>query len=62
LTDIALVDELSAFASRERGITTQLIAHLAEFDARRRYLAAGFPSLFAYCVEVLRVSEAEAYN
>jgi hypothetical protein len=62
LTDIALVDELSAFASRERGITTQLIAHLAEFDARRLYLAAGFPSLFAYCVEVLRVSEAEAYN
>jgi hypothetical protein len=31
-------------------------------DARKLYLGAGFPSLFTYCCEILRLSEAEAYN
>jgi hypothetical protein len=62
LSDAELVAELTSLASRERGATAHLIAHLAEFDARRLYLAAGFPSLFAYCTEVLRLSEPEAYN
>jgi hypothetical protein len=62
LSDAALVTELASLAGRERGTTAQLIAHLAEFDARRLYLGAGFPSLFTYCVEVLRLSEAAAYN
>jgi hypothetical protein len=62
LSDAALVAEVRFLAGREWGVTAQLIAHLAEFDARRLYLPAGFPSLFAYCVEVLRLSESEAYN
>jgi hypothetical protein len=40
----------------------ELIAHLAEFDARRLHLGAGYSSLFAYCTQVLRLSEHEAYN
>jgi len=39
-----------------------LIAHLAEFDARRLYLSAGFSSLFTYCCEVLHLSEPATYN
>jgi hypothetical protein len=39
-----------------------LIIHLAEFDQRRLYLPAGFSSLFAYCIEVLRLSEHAAYH
>ena len=62
LSDAELVTEVRSLVERERGVTAHLIAHLAEFDARRLYLAAGFPSLFAYCVEVLRLSEGEAYN
>ena len=35
----------------------RLLAHLAEVDARRLYLPAGYPSLYAYCIEELRLSE-----
>src|SRR2546428_4680006 len=39
-----------------------VIAHLAELDARRLYLGAGFSSLFPYCCDVLPLSEPAAYN
>ena len=39
-----------------------LVTHLAEFESRDLHLAAGFPSLFAYCREVLRLSEHETYH
>ncbi len=53
---------LSIAARSERAATTELIALIAEFDARRLYLAAGYPSLFVYCRDVLHLSEHEAYN
>jgi len=53
---------VTTLAGREREATAHLVAHLAELDARRLYLGAGFSSLFTYCMEVLRLSEAEAYN
>jgi hypothetical protein len=62
LSDAELVAEVRSLASREHEATDHLIAHLAELDARRLYLGAGFSSLFAYCVEVLGLSEAETYN
>ncbi|MET0552719.1 MAG: hypothetical protein ABW221_06760 [Vicinamibacteria bacterium] len=62
LTDDALTIAVHRFATEERTSTAQLVAHLAEFDARRLHLAAGFPSLFAYCCEVLRLSEHATYN
>jgi hypothetical protein len=62
LSDTDLVAEVTSLAGREREATAHLIAHLAELDTRRLYLAAGFASLFTYCMEVLSLSEAEAYN
>jgi len=62
LSDAELVAEVKSLAGREREATAHLIGHLAELDARRLYLGAGFSSLFTYCIEVLRLSEAEAYN
>jgi hypothetical protein len=62
LSDAELVAQVRSLASRECEATAHLIAHLAELDARRLYLGAGFSSLFAYCVQVLRLSEAETYN
>ena len=62
LSDDELVAKVASLAGREREATADLIAHLAERDARRLYLGNGFSSLFTYCVEVLRLSEAEAYN
>ncbi|PYQ21546.1 MAG: hypothetical protein DMF79_07915 [Acidobacteria bacterium] len=49
-------------AELKRVATLNLVAHLAELDARRLYLGAGFSSLFMYCATVLRLSEHEAYN
>jgi hypothetical protein len=62
LTDDQLTTAVHGFATAERASTAQLVAHLAEFDARRLHLAAGFSSLFAYCCEVLRLSEHATYN
>jgi hypothetical protein len=56
------VDELAQLARSERRTTVSLIAHLAELDARRLHLRAGYPSLFMYCTQVLRLSEGGAYN
>jgi hypothetical protein len=57
LTDSELVENLTRCARAEREATALFIAHLAEMDARRLHLAAGFSSLFAYCLQVLRLSE-----
>jgi len=62
LDDQALLAELPRLAHAERSATVTLVARLAELDARRLYLGLGFPSLFAYCSTVLRLSDGEAYN
>src|SRR5262245_47035468 len=62
LTDAELVAAVARCARDERGATALLIAHLAEMDARDLHLAAGFSSLFAYCVSVLRLSESATYK
>ena len=62
LTNTELTEELIRLARSGRETTVCLVTHLAEFEARDLHLAAGFPSLFAYCTEVLRLSEHEAYH
>jgi hypothetical protein len=62
LSDGALIAEVTRCARDERHATAQLIAHLAELDARRLYLGAGHSSLFAYCHHALGLSEDAAYN
>src|SRR5262245_16171616 len=62
LDDKALLAELPRLARSERSATVELVARLAELDERRLYLGLGFPSLFAYCTSVLKLSEHEAYN
>jgi hypothetical protein len=62
LSDDALATEVAHLAHCERGATVKLIGRLAEFDARRLHLRAGYSSLFAYCTEFLRLSEHEAFN
>jgi len=62
LTNTELTEELIRLARSGRETTARLVTHLAEFEARDLHLAAGFPSLFGYCTEVLRLSEHEAYH
>jgi hypothetical protein len=53
---------LAALVAQARTTTATLLAHLAEFDARKLYLPAGYPSMFAYCVHELHLSEDAAYK
>jgi 5-methylcytosine-specific restriction endonuclease McrA len=62
LSDGQLAVALPAVAAQERGVTTRLLVHLAEFDDRRLYLPAGYPSMFAYCVGALHLSDDAAYK
>jgi hypothetical protein len=60
--DRTLVRDLDAIVARDRDTTAVLLAHVAEFDARRLYLPAGYPSMFQYCVRRLRMSEDVAFK
>ncbi len=62
LSNPELVARVTQLAQREREATAALIAHLAELDARRLYLAEGCSSLFTYCTQVLHLSEHAAYG
>ena len=62
LTDAQLLTEVEMLAEAQRDATATLIASLAELDSRRLYLDQGFPSLYQYCRERLRLSESAAYN
>jgi HNH endonuclease len=62
LSDDELLFEVKRLAARERESTAQLIASLAELDARRLYLGEGYSSLFTYCTQCLHLSEHAAYG
>src|SRR5258705_6985371 len=62
LSDAALLRELAALVAGDRITTASLLAHIAEVDARRLYVPAGYPSMYAYCVEELRLSEDAAFR
>jgi hypothetical protein len=62
LSDAELMAQVKALVARERDVTAELIAHLAELDTREVHLRAGYPSLFIYCRDALGLSEWEAYN
>jgi hypothetical protein len=62
LSDAELLTTLKRLAANERQATAQLVAHLAEMDARRLYLGEGCSSLFTYCTQLLRLSEHAAYG
>src|SRR5215467_4152516 len=62
LDDQDLIAEVERLAKDERRATVSLIAHLAELYGRRLHERAGYHSLFAYCVGVLRMSESAAYD
>src|SRR6266496_3419241 len=54
--------DLAALVAHDRATTARLLAHIAECDARRLYLPAAHPSMHAYCVHELRLSEDAAYK
>jgi hypothetical protein len=62
LSDDALIGEVKHLVEKERAAEAELLARLAEVDARKLYLREACPSMFAYCTDVLHFSESAAYH
>jgi len=62
LSNDDLIANTRRAAANERHATAELVALLAEIEARELYLGLGFSSLFAYCTRVLHLSEEAAYR
>ena len=61
VSDDELLRRLSDLLKQSRCCEADLIAHIAEVDARRVYARESASSMFVYCMEVLHLSEPEAY-
>jgi 5-methylcytosine-specific restriction endonuclease McrA len=62
LSNDTLRRDLRALVAHDRTTTVRLLIHIAEFDSRKLYRQDGYPSMFAYCVGELRMSEDVAYK
>jgi len=62
LSDDALLAGARSLVGRERRITAELVAHLAEIESRRLHVREGYSCLFLYCRDALGLSEHEAYG
>jgi len=60
-SDDELLRRLAELLAQTRRSEADLVAHIGEVDRRRLYAREASPSMFAYCTEVLHLSEAEAY-
>lgn len=60
-SDVTLLDEVQTLIRREKEIVCEVIEYLKEIENRKLHLARGFSSLFAFAIEFLGYSEAEAH-
>ena len=61
ISDDELLRRLIELMQQSRRVESDLVAHIGEVEERRLYAREASPSMFAYCTEVLHLSEAEAY-
>ena len=61
LSNDELLRRLFDVLKQSRRVESELVAHIAEVDERRLYAREATPSMFMYCIEVLHLSEPEAY-
>jgi hypothetical protein len=61
VSDEKLLRGLFSALKQTRHDEADLIAHIAEVDARKLYAREAAPSMFAWCTETLHLSESEAY-
>ena len=61
ISDDELLRRLAELTRQSRRIESDLVAHIGEVDARRLYAREASPSMFAYCTQILHLSEAQAY-
>jgi hypothetical protein len=61
ISDDELLRRLVDLVRQSRRVESDLVAHIAEVERRRLYAREASPSMFAYCTQVLHLSESEAY-
>jgi hypothetical protein len=61
-SDESLLASVTKLTGSHRQLTAELVAHLAEIEARDLQLVAGFSSMFEFCTKALRFSEGEAFR
>jgi hypothetical protein len=61
LSDDDLLRHLSEIVHESRRVEADVVAHIGEVDERRLYAREACASMFAYCTDVLHLSEPEAY-
>ena len=61
LSDDDLLLRLSRLTGQSRHVTADLVAHIGEVDRRRLFAREATSSMFAYCTQVLHLSESAAY-
>jgi len=62
LSNEALIQELKASVAQDHSHTARQVALIAEVRRRRLYAAAGYPSMYRYCVAELHLSEDAAWK
>lgn len=62
LRDHQVLPRLAEVVARDRETTAEMLVLIVQADARRLYAGEGFPSMFAYCVRELRMSEDVAFS
>ncbi|HEY3215804.1 MAG TPA: HNH endonuclease, partial [Candidatus Eisenbacteria bacterium] len=62
LADRTLLRDLTVLVAQDRTTTAELLAHIAEVDARKLYLPAAYPSMHAYCLGELHFCEQAAFK
>jgi 5-methylcytosine-specific restriction endonuclease McrA len=62
LSSAQLLARVRELVQRSNGLEADLLAHLAEVDARQLYLEEGCSSMFTWCQRVLHFAEGVAYK
>ncbi len=62
LPNAQLLDRVRELVRRGNVVEAELLAHLAEVEARRLYLEEGCSSMFTYCQRALHFAEGVAYK
>src|SRR4051794_10549009 len=61
VADPELIARVRRLVRADQTLNARLLVHLGELDARGLYREQAYASMFTYCVEELRMSEAQAY-
>ena len=62
LSNAALLDRLDVLLMQTRTNLAELIVCMGEIERRSLFVAAGYSSMHAYCVDVFHMSDDEAFK